>query len=327
MIAQIRGSGRLPLKVFTLLLGFSVLGASSARADDDGPVVTGPVHNSPQPYTGIHLLPGPPSFGTLGYGPPGLQPGYQGFGLGYHLGYGYGGDALGVGADGGYPFYGGPGYPHCMPQLGRIGGIVPFPYFGGPGYPTPDHPDFFGEFGPLVPDQPVVTIVGESGQPIQGTGYGSFTGAVTNAEAQFAPFTARAAAGVSSMRARSSNPANSTTPLPDAGFSPPRPSPNPTVSDRSSLPVARQFLGIEAEPVVDAGGVRGMKITKIYPGSAAERTGLHEGDVIHAINDYVTQQPGNLEWIYVNAAPNNVLKMNVRSASDGKEQNITAQFP
>ena len=54
-----------------------------------------------------------------------------------------------------------------------------------------------------------------------------------------------------------------------------------------------------------------MKITKVYPGSAAERSGLHEGDVIHSINDYATQQRGNLEWIYVNAAPNNILKMQV----------------
>src|SRR5271166_980522 len=235
MIAHIRGSGRLPLKAFALLLGVSVVTGSSAVADDLGPVVTGPVQNGPQPYTGVHLLPGPTSFGTLGYGPPGLQPGYQGFGLGYHLGYGYGGDALGVGAEGGFPFYGGPGYPHAEPTLRRIGGIVPFPYFGGPGYPTPDHPNFFGESGPLVLDRPVVTIVTESGQPVEGTGYGSFTGAAPDAEARFAPFTARAAAAVSSKRARSSNPAIPTPSSPDAGFSPPRPSPNPAAGGRSSL--------------------------------------------------------------------------------------------
>ena len=123
-----------------------------------------------------------------------IHEGYQGFGLGYHLGYGYGGDALGPGADGGYPFYGGPGYPHCNPQLRRIGGIVPFAYFGGAGYPTPDHPNFYGGTGELVPDRPVVSIIAENGQPVMGTNYGSFTGAVPNAEAQFAPFTARAAA-------------------------------------------------------------------------------------------------------------------------------------
>ncbi len=227
MIAHIWGSDRRPLKALALILGVWGLTGSSAMADDVGPVVTGPVQGGPLPYTGIHLLPGPPSFGTLGYGPPGLQPGYQGFGLGYHLGYGYGGDALGVGADGGYPFYGGPGYPHCMPQLRRVGGIVPFPYFGGPGYPTPDHPNFFGESGPLVPVQAVVAIVTESGQPVEGTGYGSFTGAPPDAEARFAPFTTRAAARGSPTRPGSSRPASSALPAPDAGFSPPPPATNP----------------------------------------------------------------------------------------------------
>src|SRR5262245_53512917 len=56
--------------------------------------------------------------------------GFYGFGLGYHLGYGYGGSALGVNPDGGYLFYGGPGYPHCWPTLRRCGPITPFPYFG-----------------------------------------------------------------------------------------------------------------------------------------------------------------------------------------------------
>ncbi len=223
MIDHIRSSDTLPLKALALILGVWGLTGKSAMADDVGPVVTGLVHGGPLPYTGIHLLPSPPSFGTLGYGPPGLQPGYQGFGLGYHLGYGYGGDTLGVGCDGGYPFYGGPGYPHCMPQLRRIGGIVPFFYFAGPGYPSPEHPNFFGEFGPLVTDRPVVTIVHESGQPVEGTGYGIFTGAAPDAEARFAPFTARAAAGVSSMRARPSSPAVTAPPAPDARFSPPRP--------------------------------------------------------------------------------------------------------
>ena len=89
----------------------------------------------------------------------------QGFSLGYHPGYGYGRGALGVGAEGGYPFYGGPGYPHPWPCLRRIGGIVPFPYYGGPGYPIPGHPNYFGEFGPLSPDRPVVTVATEPGGP------------------------------------------------------------------------------------------------------------------------------------------------------------------
>ena len=128
--------------------------------------------------------------GTLGYGPPGLHPGFQGFGLGYHPGYGYGGDGLGVGADGGYPFYGGPGYPHPWPTLRRLGGITPFPYFGGPGYPTPDHPNYFGGVGPLVPDRPVVVVENEPRAP-PGTTAASRHHPLSRDE--FAPFTTIAA--------------------------------------------------------------------------------------------------------------------------------------
>ena len=46
--------------------------------------------------------PGNASYGTLGYGPPGIFPGFQGFGLGYHLGYGYGGEPW-ARCRGGYP--------------------------------------------------------------------------------------------------------------------------------------------------------------------------------------------------------------------------------
>jgi hypothetical protein len=42
--------------------------------------------------------------GTLGWAEYGLYPGLYGFSLRWHLGYGYGLYALGVGADGGYPF-------------------------------------------------------------------------------------------------------------------------------------------------------------------------------------------------------------------------------
>jgi hypothetical protein len=50
------------------------------------------------------------TYGSLSYC-PGIYPGFQGFGLSFHLGYGYGGYGLGTGAFGGYPNYGGPGYP------------------------------------------------------------------------------------------------------------------------------------------------------------------------------------------------------------------------
>ena len=55
--------------------------------------------------------------GTLGYdtsgnGDFGVHQGFHGFGMSFRRGYGYGGHGLGVGANGGDPYYGGPGYPH-----------------------------------------------------------------------------------------------------------------------------------------------------------------------------------------------------------------------
>ena len=310
-----------------MALGVWVFCDSSAVAQDSGCVVPGKGRKDEEGTKGPHVHSRSGS-GTLGYGAPGLYPGFQGFGLGYHPGYGYGGDALGVGADGGYPLYGGPGYPHCEPRLRRIGGINPFPYYGGPGYPSPDHPNFFGGVGPLVPDQPVVTVATDRGEPIEATDYGAFTGGVPNPEALFAPFTARAAAGVSSVRTRSSySTAIPTNPSPEAGLGPPPPSTTPAAGANPNLPAARKYLGIESEPLVDANGARRMRISKVSPGSAAEKAGLHAGDVIYSINGYLTQKHGNLEWIIVNSAPSNILKMNVRTASDGQDRTIAIQLP
>jgi len=46
-----------------------------------------------------------------------------------------------------------------------------------------------------------------------------------------------------------------------------------------------------------------------------------------AVNGYVTEEPGKLAWIIGNAAPGKVLKINVRTAADGKEHTITVQLP
>ncbi len=71
-----------------------------------------------------------------------------------------------------------------------------------------------------------------------------------------------------------------------------------------------RYLGIDEEPVAEAGGRKGMKVAKVYPGTAAEKAGLQAGDVIHSINGYLTEQRGNLAWIIANAAKNNVLEIN-----------------
>ncbi|MDG3004615.1 hypothetical protein [Paludisphaera mucosa] len=158
--------------------------------------------------------------GTLGYGPPGVHPGYQGFGLGFHRGHGYGGDALGAGAEGGHPFYGGPGYNHPAPGLDRfkLTKIAPFPHDAGPGGPTPDRPQYFdGGPSPLVIDRPVIsTGGGDLG------GYGSFSGMLPYPDSTFAPFTSQAS-GESSSPGRTPPPSAPALLNPDAPSSPPGP--------------------------------------------------------------------------------------------------------
>jgi membrane-associated protease RseP (regulator of RpoE activity) len=88
-----------------------------------------------------------------------------------------------------------------------------------------------------------------------------------------------------------------------------------------------RYLGINEEAVAETGGKRGIKVTNVYPGTPAEKAGLHTGDVIHSINGYLTEERGNLAWIIANAAPQNTLKMNVRTVQDGKDHTITAQIP
>jgi|GEM_PF-2414999 len=315
-----RDVGSFSWKALALALGICTFSDSSALAD--GEMMMAPVGPPPPLPKGVK---GPHGYkalstGTLGYGAPGLYPGFAGFGLGYHLGYGYGGRGLGVGAEGGYPFYGGPGYPHPEPSLRRIGGINPFPHYAGPGYPTPEHPQYFGAIGGLVADPPVVKIGDEVSDT---TGYGASTGMLPYPEAHFAPFTARAAAeGISNGASSSpSYPApgmnSAPTPSPAGSGMPTDESPKATPPDDS--------LGIEAEPV-EEGGLRGLKISKVIPGTAAERAGLHTGDVIRTANGYLTEQPGNLVWIIANASPGKVLTMTVRNASDGKDLTAKAQL-
>jgi hypothetical protein len=205
MITRALGSATIRRIAQSMRLGVLTVCGITAAAQD-GPKIDGQELTVTQARRAHHVQRIPAS-GTLGYGPPGVFPGFQGFGLGFHLGYGYGGNALGVGREGGFPFYGGPGYPHCEPRLRRCAGINPFPYYGGPGYPSAEHPNAFGTIGPLVTDQPVVTPVPEPGRPMGTADYGGFTGAFANPEALFAPFTSRAAAGASSVNNGPSYPA------------------------------------------------------------------------------------------------------------------------
>jgi PDZ domain len=300
MVSMIRSRGRLPLVAIATGLGVWAVSVSSIMAQE--PACTCPVHCSKNAKAKKNQA---------------TSSGFQGFGLGYHLGYGYGGKelgcghgpyALGVGAEGGYPFYGGPGYPHPAPVLSRKLAIVSFSHLAGPGYPTPDHPNFFGgPAGQLVADQPVVTFASDPSLPVQEGGYGQFDGSLPYPESAFAP--AATMIGPYGMsNATSSGDAPTRVPL------------NPSL-------LAIESLGMLFEPFTESGRTPGLKVTGIIAAGVVEKAGLHVGDVIVSINGYVTQKLTDPDWILLNASPDKVLKMYVRSAGDVKEHEVTAQFP
>jgi PDZ domain len=91
--------------------------------------------------------------------------------------------------------------------------------------------------------------------------------------------------------------------------------------------IQRRYLGIDEEPMVGSDGSKAMKISNVYPGTAAEKAGLKVGDVLRSVNGYLTEQRGNLAWIIANATPNNELKLSVQTAKDGKTHQIIATLP
>jgi hypothetical protein len=331
MISLVRGGRRFPSTALAWALGIRVfigLSAMSYGDESDGSAYKVHTHD-----IGQHK-PSGWCMGTLGYGPPGLYPGYYGFGLSFHRGYGYGGSALGVGAEGGYPYYGGPGYPHTWPCLNRFCGITPFPYYGGPelGYTN---------FGPVDNYGP--------GYPNDG-GFGGFTGPAPYPESYFAPYTAAAATTGSASGSQPYDPFRGTPDVvPETRFVPPgvpappppdpaRPIPlappggvGPTTfrppgeTDRPRTPGGK--LGFEPESIRQADGSSALRITSLLPDTIAANAGLHNGDIIVSINGYHMEQSGNLAWVMAHAMPNHTLTMNVRKASDGKERTVRLQLP
>jgi len=316
MISQEPSGGGLAWKAMVLVMGALAYAGPTKPAFGDGP----PPPPPPQPSVWGSLFPSKLGLGDLGYGPPGLQPGFAGFGLGFHRGYGYGGDGLGVGAHGGYPYYGGPGYPHGDPRLRRFGANRPFLYYDGPGDSCYGPTQRYAPTGPLAVDQPVVKVDDAYAQD-----YGSFSGAIPYAETVFAPYAAAAAATGSS--------AGSLPGSAGPGFAPEelldRPTTSPSNGGEAGAGglIQATDLGFEQEPAVDAEGVHVMKVTSLRPGSPADQGLLGVGDLIYSINGYHTDQPGNLPWITSNAAPDRTLKVIVRSGRDGKERTLTISLP
>jgi hypothetical protein len=290
MIARVRG--RAKTLASAVALGFLTWVQPACAAQDIADQVVDTSHDSVVTASGHHTHGDDgESYGTLGYGPPGVYSGFQGFGLSFHLGYGYGGSGLGVGSGGGYPFYGGPGYVHPAPTLNRCGRELPITPYDGPGEPLN-----YRQVGPLIVTDRVATI--GNGHEFGYTGdFGTFTGALPYPESFFAPYTAAAASG---------------------GLA---------AGPSSSTEITRVgVLGISVQPIKESEALTGMKVLKVDAGGATEKAGLREGDVIRWANGYVTTERGNLAWIIANAAPDKILRMNVRSAVGG-ERVVTITIP
>jgi hypothetical protein len=120
----------------------------------------------------------------------GSATGPYGFGLSWHLGYGYGGRRLGVGPYGGYPFYGGPGYLVLGPA------------------------NAFRGVGPPVVNRGVVDL-GDRRDTGASEGYGPFSGALPYPESLFAPFAS--ASATNKPPAAAAPPTGPLIPAPDRG--------------------------------------------------------------------------------------------------------------
>ncbi len=243
------------------------------------------------------------TMGTLSYGPPGLHPGFYGFGLSYHPGYGYGGNGLGVGTCGGNPFYGGPGYPckYGYPQFA-------YPYYEG--------------IGQLFYDPPVVLT---DMQENPGD-FGPYTGAASYAYTH-PTYTAEAAAtGSFTPGERRMPDTSATSAAPEARFTPGEGT-TPGASSMNRVPMRERYLGMDLEPAIANDGRQGLKVVDILPESTAERAGFSSGDMIFSANGYATDKRGDLGWIISNAAPDRTLKLIVRKELESKDQTVTIEMP
>jgi PDZ domain len=82
-------------------------------------------------------------------------------------------------------------------------------------------------------------------------------------------------------------------------------------------------LGIDEQGVSDATGSH-VQVTRVHPGSPAERAGLQVGDTIISANGYLTQAPGNLAWIINHHAPNGAVSLNIRKVANGQAATVNA---
>ena len=296
MVLQMRHGGRIALIAAVLALGILAYPISSAMAHGGG--------------------------GGGGHGGGGFGGGHMGGGFGGHMG-GFGGGYGHMG--GGYGHMGGYGYGHR--GYGGYGGFGFFPGFYGLG---------FGGYG-----------LGYGGLGYGGLGYGLGYGGLGYGLGYGGyglgyggyggygyPYYGGYDYGYGYPYSGYANGYGYTYPNYVAGYTTPGVgvtyssayvAPSGSAAN-TVMPAQGRYLGIDEEPVADPAGRKGMKVTNVYPGTAAQRAGLQVGDTIYAINGYLTEQRGNLAWIIANAAPNNQLKMTVKRVSDGQERAVNAQL-
>jgi S1-C subfamily serine protease len=94
-----------------------------------------------------------------------------------------------------------------------------------------------------------------------------------------------------------------------------------TQTGAASLPLPT--LGIGEMAVSDVSGSH-IQVTRVHPGSPAEKAGMHVDDTIISVNGYLAQIPGNLAWIINHHAPGGVITLVVRKAVSAENITVTA---
>jgi PDZ domain len=231
--------------------------------------------------------------GGGGHGGGGMGGGHMGGG-----GFGWGHGGMG----GGFYHHGGYGYRSYYP--GFIGFGFGYPWYGyGYGYGYPgygygyDYPGYdLGYYGYgsgyYYPDYTYGTGYVYPGSSYVVNSYGN------------SGYVSAPGSGYTYSSAYGTVPLQATTPAAPSSF--PLPS-----------------LGIDEKGVSDATGSH-IQVTRVHPGSPAERAGLQVGDTIVSANGYLTQEAGNLAWIINHHAPNGVVTLNIRKVANGQDATVNA---
>jgi Do/DeqQ family serine protease len=98
--------------------------------------------------------------------------------------------------------------------------------------------------------------------------------------------------------------------------------------------VARPWLGARTQAVdVDAArslGLdrpQGVLVGAVYPGSAADRAGIRQGDLILTLDEQAVNDQNGLNYLVATHRPGEILRLQVRSGERTRALNVPAQVP